>query len=149
MTGFRGMIRTVSAALMVAGILFLFFGGPVSARAEDGKTPEKLLIVWTSADREVARNMVFMYAFNGKKNNWWKEIRLLVWGPSQKLLVQDTELQEYVKKMKDAGVELLACKACADGYGVSADLQKLGVEVKYTGTTLTEMLKTGWTTITF
>jgi hypothetical protein len=111
--------------------------------------PSKLLVVWTSADREVANNMVFMYTFNAKKNGWWKEIRFLIWGPSQKLIVQDKGLQDYLKKMKDAGVELLACKACADGYGIAADLQKLGVEVKYTGTTLTEMLKTGWTTITF
>ncbi len=111
--------------------------------------PSKLLVIWTSADREAANNMVFMYTFNAKKNGWWKDIRLLIWGPSQKLLVQDGELQDYLKKMKDAGIELLACKACADGYGVAADLQKLGVEVKYTGVTLTEMLKTGWTTITF
>lgn len=146
---FGMMLRTAGAAALLAGILALLPCG--SARAQEGKAmePERLLMVWTSADREVANNMVFMYAFNAKKNGWWKDVRLLVWGPSQKLLVQDRELQEYVKKMKDAGVELLACKACADGYGIAADLEKLGVEVKYTGTTLTEMLKTGWTTITF
>lgn len=111
--------------------------------------PSKLLVVWTSGDREVALNMVFMYTFNAKKYGWWKDIRLLVWGPSSKLLSQDVELQQYVKKMKDAGVELLACKACADIYKVSPALEALGVEVKYMGAPLTEMLKTGWTTMTF
>jgi hypothetical protein len=111
--------------------------------------PTKLLVVWTSADREVALNMVFMYAFNAKKNGWWKDVRLLVWGPSAKLLSQDGELREYVKKMKTAGVELLACKACADNYNVSDNLKELGVDVKYMGVPFTEMLKTGWTTVTF
>ena len=111
--------------------------------------PTKLLVVWTSADREVANNMVFMYAYNAKKADWWKDVRVLIWGPSQKLLVQDKGLQEYLKKMKDAGVELLACRACSDGYGITEDLRKLGVTVDYMGVPLTEMLKSGWTTLTF
>ena len=51
--------------------------------------------------------------------------------------------------MKEAGVELVACKACADLYGVSEKLESLGIEVKYMGVPLTEMLKSDWTTITF
>lgn len=51
--------------------------------------------------------------------------------------------------MKEIGVELLACKACADRYGVSETLQDIGIEVKYMGVGLTEMLKGSWTTLTF
>ena len=111
--------------------------------------PSKLLVVWTSGDRDVALKMVFMYTHNAKLNGWWDEVQLLVWGPSSKLLSVDTELQEYVKKMKDAGIILTACKACADSYGVSESLQNMGIDVKYMGVPLTEMLKTGWKTITF
>jgi hypothetical protein len=46
-------------------------------------------------------------------------------------------------------VELLACKACSDMYGVSKKLEELGVTVKYMGVPFTEMLKSGWVTITF
>jgi hypothetical protein len=133
-------------------VLLLVLTGPavygiMEAKANDD--PSKLLVVWTSGDRDVALKMVYMYTFNAKKNGWWDEIRFLVWGPSAKLLSEDKELQDYVKKMKDQGVELLACKACADSYGVSEKLEALGVEVKYTGVPLTEMLKSDWTTITF
>jgi hypothetical protein len=38
----------------------------------------------------------------------WKEVSLIVWGPSAKLLAADTELQEHVIEMKEAGVKLLA-----------------------------------------
>jgi hypothetical protein len=136
-------------------VLLLLFAGPAvfsiieakATKADDESS--KLLVVWTSGDREVALKMVYMYTFNAKKNGWWDEIRFLVWGPSSKLLSEDAELQDYIKKMKDQGVELLACKACADSYGVSEKLEALGIEVKYTGVPLTEMLKSGWTTITF
>ncbi len=134
-----------AVAMLVPVLSFAQQSGAPKIPAE----PSKILVVWTSADREVALNMVFMYTFNAKKNGWWKDVRLLVWGPSAKLLAQDAELKEYVKKMKAAGVELLACKACSDGYGVSGDLGELGVDVKYMGVPFTEMLKTGWTTVTF
>lgn len=111
--------------------------------------PSNLLVVWSSGDRDVALNMVFMYTYNAKKNGWWQNIRFLIWGPSSKLLSKDKDLQQGIQKMKEVGVELLACKACSDRYGVSEVLQDMGIEVKYMGVGLTEMLKGGWTTLTF
>lgn len=93
--------------------------------------------------------MVFMYTRNSKKNDWWDRVRLVVWGPSAKLLANDEELQGHIKIMKDFGVEMYACIACADMYGVTSVLKELGIEVIPMGAPLTEMLKEGWTTLTF
>jgi hypothetical protein len=109
----------------------------------------KLLVVWSSADREVALHNVFMYTHNAKKNGWWDEVRLLLWGPSDRLLVEDEELQTRIRAMMADGVEVLACKACSDRLGVSEKLEALGVNVFYVGVALTEMLKGGWTTLTY
>ncbi|MFC2138341.1 DsrE family protein [Bacteroidota bacterium] len=102
---------------------------------------DKLVVVWTSGDKEVAMKMVFMYTFNAKKFEWWDDITLLVWGPSSKLLTEDAELQDYVKKMKESGINLLACKGCADMYGISDKLEEIGVTVRYTGKDLTDFIK--------
>ena len=51
--------------------------------------------------------------------------------------------------MKNAGVILEACKACADKYEVSQHLEQLGIEVKYMGQPLTDYIKTGKKIITF
>lgn len=110
---------------------------------------EKLNVLWTSADRDVALKMVFMYARNAKLKGWWKEVTLIVWGPSAKLLSQDSELQQALKVLIDAGVEVLACKACSDSYGVSAQLEALNIEVKYMGEPLTGYLKNNEKVITF
>lgn len=103
--------------------------------------PDHLVVVWSSGDREVALKMIFMYVMNSKLNAWWRAVTLVVWGPSSKLVSVDSELQAYLSKIKESGVELLACKRCSDMYGVSGDLEKLGIEVKYMGDPLTKFLK--------
>lgn len=113
------------------------------------KTADHLLIVWSSGDPEVASKMVFMYAFNAKKKGWWDQVTLLVWGPSARLSCEDQDIQAALRRMQDQGIELLACKACADLYGVSTRLETLGIEVRFTGTYLTEFIKSGKSIITF
>jgi hypothetical protein len=91
-----------------------------------------------------------MYANNAKLRGWADNVELIVWGPSAKLLTHDVELQEHVAAMQETGVVFKACKGCADQYGVSEQLEELGIEVKYIGTELTELITDpGWHTITF
>jgi hypothetical protein len=104
--------------------------------------PDELVVLWTSGDREVALKMAFMYTLNSKRFKWgFKNVTLLVWGPSSKLLTQDKELQEHVAEMQEEGVQVLACKKCADQYGVSDKLRQMGIEVKYMGKQLTDYLR--------
>jgi hypothetical protein len=112
------------------------------AKERKGSKPDELVVLWTSGDREVALKMAFMYTYNSKRFKWgWKNVTLVVWGPSAKLLVADTELQEHIIEMKEKSVKLLACKKCSDQYGVSDDLKRLGIEVKYMGKPLTDYLR--------
>ena len=140
------VIFLLSLTFSILGANFSHAENPDLKKAGEKR---KLLIVWTSADREVALKMVFMYAYNSKLNNWWETVQLLVWGPSARLLSEDVELKDYVKKMKDAGVIVSVCKACSDSYNVTEKLSELGIEVKYMGQPLTEMLKSDWTVMTF
>ena len=112
-------------------------------------TPNRLTIIWSSADRGVAETMVFMYATNACREGWWDEITVLIWGPSARLAARDPKIQEHMARMKDAGVELLACKRCADDYGVAVALEEQGVKVFYAGPYLTEKIKSGEKLITF
>ncbi len=111
-------------------------------KEKESSRPDELVVLWTSGDREVALKMAFMYTLNSKRFKWgWKKVTLVVWGPSSKLLVEDKELQEYLSRIREAGVKLLACKKCSDLYGVSNDLRRLGIEVKYMGKPLTDYLR--------
>ena len=111
-------------------------------RGKKSSKPDELVVLWASGGREAALKMAFMYTLNSKRFKWgWKNVTLIVWGPSAKLLIADTELQEHIVEMKEKGVKLLACKKCSDLYGVSKDLRRLGVEVKYMGKPLTDYLR--------
>lgn len=104
---------------------------------------ERLVIVWTSNDKDVAMNMALMYAYNAKSRGWWNELTFVVWGPSAKLLSEDGDLQEQISMMLEAGVDVFACKTCADRYGVGEKLEDMGIKVIKMGIPLTEYLKAG------
>lgn len=103
--------------------------------------PEKLFILWTSSEIETFDEMVYMYALNAKKLGWWKSVTLIIWGASAKLSGQDEVVQLKLKELIENGVDVSACKACAEDLGVSELLEGLGVEVKYWGQPLTKVLK--------
>ena len=105
----------------------------------------KLVVLWTSGDPFVAERMAFMYTLASKKNKWWDEVTLVVWGPSAKLLSENKDLQDYVKRMQEAGVDVQACIVCANMYGVTDKLRELGITVRGMGKPLTDMLQSGWT----
>lgn len=107
------------------------------------KDKDHLYILWTNSDPVTADKMVFMYAFNGLKNGWWKEITVVIWGSTAKLAVENPDTQAKIKELLAAGVKVSACKACADQLGVTETLQALGSEVKYWGQPLTEIIKSG------
>lgn len=103
----------------------------------------RILILWTSGEKETALNMVFMYGLNSKLKGWWDEVTLLVWGASTKLLGTDPEIQERLKDLQDAGVETIACKACANNLGLVEKLESLDVQVFFTGEYLSKRIQAG------
>lgn len=106
---------------------------------------ERLTIVWTSGDPDVAHRMVLMYSHAAKTAGWFDEVRLIVWGPSSRLLAADKDLQTKLKQMQEDGVILQACIVCADSYGVTEKLRELGLEVKGMGRPLSDLVKNGET----
>jgi len=110
---------------------------------------ERLVILWTSGDREVALKMVFLYTLNSKLRGWWKDVTFIVWGPSALLLSHDGTLQDYITEMSEAGITLEACKKCTDLYDVSGKLEEMGIDVKYIGKILTDYIKEGRKVLTF
>ena len=137
---------------MKRSIFFLFaltlFSGVFAQNETEMKdNSNKLAVLWTSGDPEVAEKMAFMYTLNAKKQSWFDEVVLIIWGPSAKLAAENTMIQEYIKKMQDAGVKTEACLYCAKMYGVDKKLADLGVDVKGMGIPLSDYLKQGWKTL--
>jgi hypothetical protein len=146
------MKRLLFAVLMLTLISSTF------TLAIDGKKGDKteakvtgaekeLFIVLTTGDKEVLTKVVAPYLSVSAKS--WEKRTLLIWGPSEKTIAENAELADVIKKLKDGGVILKACKWCADQYKVGDKLAALGFEVAYMGTPLTEALQSNLKMLTF
>ena len=109
---------------------------------------EKLNILWTTDNKDTIFNMLAMYSINSRKNDWWDNVNVIIWGASAKLAGNDPQVQTEILEMINAGVTMEACKDCADNYNVTERLEKLGINVRYMGFPLTEYLKNGEKLIT-
>ncbi|HBS29520.1 MAG TPA: DsrE family protein [Phycisphaerales bacterium] len=135
------------SVVTVCAVLGLALGAAVSARPPG--QPTRLAVVWSSADPEVAHRVCLMYTHASRKSSWFDETHLIIWGPSARLLAADKDIQAKVKEMMADGVVVRACQACADSYGVTEALRAQGIEVKYMGKPLSDILHEGWKVLTF
>ncbi len=126
---------------IVASLLFFNTSKIMAQTEKTENVSDKLVIVWTSDDPYLAERMVLMYAHAAKTAGWFKDVTLIIWGPSAKLSSENLNIQIKLKAMQKDGVEIQACIACADAYGVVDDLKNLGFEVKGMGKPLSDYLK--------
>ena len=139
--------------LKIILIALVFVSGSIKfLNAQDIKTntaSDTLVVLWSSGDPDVAEKACLMYAHAAKRNSWFKEVILIVWGPSEKLLVENAMLKDKVSAMKKDGVIVEACIACSNMYGVTNDLKVCEVDVRGMGVPLTRYLKRGYKIVSF
>ena len=134
--------------IVLSCILLIILPMGVSAQEMESKK-EKLAVLWVSGDRDVAEKSCLMYTHAAKRNSWFDEVVLIVWGSSSRLLAEDEALQKKIKAMMADGVILEACVACSNALGVTDELKELGIDVKGMGVPLTNYLKSGYHVLTY
>ena len=139
--------RTFLAFLVIALFICIFIQNALPQ--DEAKASGKLAVLWTSGDPDVAYNVAFMYTHTAKKVGWFDEVTLIVWGPSQRLLIGDKSLQAKIKAMQNDGVLVEACIACAMNYDIVEELKALDIPVRGMGMPLTNYLKSDWKILTF
>lgn len=132
-------MRIRSIWVIVATVLVASAG--IGFTEEASEVGDKLTVVWTSADPDVADKVCLMYTHAAKKYGWFAEVHLIIWGPSQRTFVGDPNLQAKVREMQEDGVVVEACVACARKLNLVEAITKLDIEVKGMGVPLTEALK--------
>jgi len=141
-------IRKISIHLFILTCMLMIL--PVEVKAQDMETKkEKLAVLWVSGDPDVAEKSCLMYTHAAKRNGWFDEVVLIVWGSSSRLLAENEDLQEKVKAMIKDGVILEACISCSNMLGVTDELKALGIDVKGMGVPLTNYLKSGYHVLTY
>jgi len=102
----------------------------------------KLLVIIATGDREKALAGL-MYARNVLENKLLDDVKVVFFGPSEKLAALDDEIALFIKDITSKG-DCFACKAISDKKGLSRKLEEVGVKVEYVGTIVSNAIKEGY-----
>ena len=103
----------------------------------------KVLIIISSTDREVIWTAL-LYARSAIAGDWMGSTKVIIWGPSSKIIAEDIELQDDVRQIIYLGERVYVCKACSDKYRASDKLEGLGCDVVYVGEISSEFISEGY-----
>lgn len=100
----------------------------------------KLTIVWLSVDKQAAIDMALLYARDSILNGWWREIELILWGPTVETAAENDAVKQEIEILSSLGADIKACYSCAARYGTVEKLRAMNVEVDGMGEHLTALL---------
>ena len=103
----------------------------------------KIVIIISTSDREKARTAA-MYAKNALLQGWMEEVKIFFFGPAQKLLLEDVELQKFVAEVSALEEIPIACEFISERDGNSMHLEEIGVEVEPVGHRISEYINDGF-----
>lgn len=104
----------------------------------------KVLIWLASGDRSKLMPGV-LWGVNAKRFEWVDEVRFVVFGESERLVLNDDELFSMIHEVQGP----LFCRHVAEQEGTVEALEKKGAEVVYVGQPIAEAIKEGYTVLTF
>jgi len=108
----------------------------------------KILIILSTAEREKAMAGL-MYAKNTHENHWFDDVRVVLFGPVERLLAEDKEIRELGTEVFKVMAHPTACKAFADDAVVSDALKSLGCEIDQVGGIISECIRNGYVPLVF
>lgn len=104
----------------------------------------KVLIWLASGDIEKLKPGI-LYGINALKYDWLDDVKFVVFGDSERIIPEDTELFE---KLEETG-NTSYCRYIADDMGITAELEKKGAKTVYVGDYISDLIKDGYQVITF
>ena len=100
------------------------------------------MIIIATKEKEKALTGL-MYAKNAIENNWLEGIKVIFFGPSESLMIDDEEIRDYAINIADKS-ECLACKFISDEEEISSEIKELGVGVEYVGSIISDLIEKGY-----
>jgi len=109
---------------------------------------EKLVVLWKGDNLTDILELITPYIIASKKNKWWDDVEVIIWGASQIIVANNEEVKRRVAMMIRQDIKVYACKKCAEDLGLTTALTDQKINVMYTGELLTSFLKSDAKVIT-
>ena len=107
----------------------------------------KLLVIIATGENEKALTGL-MYAGRTLSEGWMDKVKVIFFGPSERLLVEDKQIAQAAKEMSNVE-KPIACKFISDRDGISEQIEDCGVKVDYVGTIISDLIKDGYVPMVF
>ncbi|MCX6063275.1 MAG: hypothetical protein NTV26_03650 [Caldiserica bacterium] len=108
----------------------------------------KILIILSTAEREKAIAGL-MYAQNTHDNHWFDDVRVVLFGPFERLLAEDEEIRALGAEIFKVVAHPVACNAFAEDALVSDAIKSLGCEIDQVGGIISECIRNGYVPLVF
>jgi len=103
---------------------------------------DKVLVIIATGDKAKALTGL-MYAKNALKREWLEDVKVVYFGPSERLMVEDADVASAAIEVASLG-EAYACKAISDRENISEKIDEMGVRVEYVGSIISDYVKQGY-----
>lgn len=105
-----------------------------------------LFIISTGENEKALTGLSF--AFFSKTQGWFDDVKVVFLGPSERLLVEDENIQKVAKDMAELDPPV-ACKMISDQEGFSDKLEEMGLTVSYVGDIISGFVRDGYAPMVF
>lgn len=107
----------------------------------------RLLVIISTGDNEKALTGL-MYAHRSMTEGWMDDVKVIFFGPSERLLLKDAAIAGIAQKICEAEKPLV-CKFISDREGISEKIEELGLKVDYVGSIISGFIKDGYVPMVF
>lgn len=104
---------------------------------------DKVVVVLSSKDRDVLL-WGLRYSWRSVESNYLDDVKVVALGPSEKVISEDPDLQEMIKRIQEQGKVVSACKAFSDEEGITDQLSELDIEVDFVGAIIGKLIREGY-----
>ncbi len=104
---------------------------------------DKVLIILSTSDAGKAQTGA-IYALNALRNGWMDEVKIILFGPAQDLLLENEKFRELILEYQEIEESVVACKFISNRDKKGEALDKIGIRVEYVGEMISNYIKEGY-----
>ncbi|MCL4478451.1 MAG: hypothetical protein M1381_05030 [Deltaproteobacteria bacterium] len=109
---------------------------------------QKVLVIVSTENREKALGAL-VFVQNSLKNGRFEDLKLILFGPSEKLASADQALQSIIADIVSMKGNPIACKAISDMHNIGKELTSLGFKLEYVGDPIGQFINDGYLPMVF
>ncbi len=109
-----------------------------------------LVIISPGTENREKAIIGFHYALNVKRNNLLEDVKVILFGPSEKALASgDMEFLKLTRKLMELSIIPIACSGVAKAEDITSQLENQGLMIDDVGPVISNYIKEGYEVITF